>query len=426
MPSSRTHRANTSATTLTPIPLKASGRRFSGRFTAFITGSAKSTCRIFSARPHGAIIGARQTRTRESIQCSPQPMARSAVQRPDRKVPPKCEKPFHLDMLFEEALRRYAQAEPHAVTEREKAAKKRKPWPRRVVIARPAIEHPARYAERKRIITAAQTKLAAAAIRKARMILSLSTLSEPDANWWLGASELTLVASAIVLTVGLIGEWPDSESWKKRWLYNAAKVAVVLGVVGELIGDAGIFETSARLAVLQHAAIDHANTQVAAANERAGSAIERAAKLEKDAEELHAQNLALEQQIQPRRLKPDQLERLTTIASKYSGEQIAITSYALDVESALLGEQLVRFFRSKHIPFDDRRLSISAFGGVVLGMRVSGTDDAFAKDVRDAFRSFGFVAVGDQPAPVNTGISIGPPNAPAPVNLFIGAKPPPF
>ena len=36
---------------------------------------------------------------------------------------PKREKPFHLDMPFDEALRRYAQADPREVAEREKKAK---------------------------------------------------------------------------------------------------------------------------------------------------------------------------------------------------------------------------------------------------------------------------------------------------------------
>jgi hypothetical protein len=44
---------------------------------------------------------------------------------------PKHEKPFHLDMPFDEALRRYAQADPREVAEREtKAKKKRSKQPR--------------------------------------------------------------------------------------------------------------------------------------------------------------------------------------------------------------------------------------------------------------------------------------------------------
>jgi len=88
-----------------------------------------------------------------------------------------------------------------------------------------------------------------------QMILSLSSLSSDDAKLWLGISELALIVSAIVLVVGLLGEWPDSESWKNRTLYKLSKAAVILGVFGELLGDAGIFETSARLQVLEESAI---------------------------------------------------------------------------------------------------------------------------------------------------------------------------
>jgi len=38
----------------------------------------------------------------------------------------KYEKPFHIDMPFDEALRRYARADPHEVAEREKKAKKKR------------------------------------------------------------------------------------------------------------------------------------------------------------------------------------------------------------------------------------------------------------------------------------------------------------
>lgn len=39
---------------------------------------------------------------------------------------PKREKPFHLDMPFDEALQRYAQADPREVAKREKKAKQKR------------------------------------------------------------------------------------------------------------------------------------------------------------------------------------------------------------------------------------------------------------------------------------------------------------
>jgi hypothetical protein len=74
-----------------------------------------------------------------------------------------------------------------------------------------------------------------------------SSLSELDADWWFKASELMIVLSAILVGLGLLGEWWDSESWKKRWIYKAAKLALVFGVWVEVLADGGIFETGQRL-----------------------------------------------------------------------------------------------------------------------------------------------------------------------------------
>jgi hypothetical protein len=128
-------------------------------------------------------------------------------------------------------------------------------------------------ATKKIIIAIAAVTLAIAAMWYAFKIFSFNSLSESEAKWWLFASELILLISAFLLTLGLIGEWPDSEDWKKRFLYQAAKSAVVIGVLGELLGDAGIFETSRRLQALQ----DRATVKLLVA---ANEAKERTAKAE--------------------------------------------------------------------------------------------------------------------------------------------------
>lgn len=110
--------------------------------------------------------------------------------------------------------------------------------------------------------------LAIVAIWYAFKILTFSSASSPEAKFWLRFSEITLIASAILLALGLFGEWPDSETWKKRLLYKAAKAAVILGVLGELLGDGGIFSASERLQEIQETQISEAVNRAAKAEEK--------------------------------------------------------------------------------------------------------------------------------------------------------------
>jgi hypothetical protein len=144
-------------------------------------------------------------------------------------------------------------------------------------------------------------------------MLFLTSLSESNARSWLIASEILLLAATLVLVVGLLGELPESRTWKSRIWYKLAKVAVVLGVVGELFGDAGIFETSARLQTLEGIA-------VGTANEQAGKAF-------KAAEQLRSENLQLEAQIAPRNLTPEDMHRIADVLRSFSGRQLTIKPY---------------------------------------------------------------------------------------------------
>jgi hypothetical protein len=101
------------------------------------------------------------------------------------------------------------------------------------------------------------------------MMLFLKEISEDSAQWLLAWSEVLLLISAVTLAIGIIGEWPESEQWRTRLWYKAAKAAVLLGVIGELLGDGGIFEASARLQLIQDKTVQEARTNAASANERA-------------------------------------------------------------------------------------------------------------------------------------------------------------
>lgn len=111
------------------------------------------------------------------------------------------------------------------------------------------------FAAKRIAIAIAATILAIAAIWYAWKISTFSSLSSSGAKSWLRLSEWTLIIAAILLAVGLTGEWPEADSWKKSLWYKAAKLAVIIGVMGELLGDAGVFEAGDRLESLDNAQI---------------------------------------------------------------------------------------------------------------------------------------------------------------------------
>jgi hypothetical protein len=93
--------------------------------------------------------------------------------------------------------------------------------------------------------------LLTAAIWYAFEILVFSSLPESEIRDWLRVSEWVLFASAILLAIGLVGEWKESEEWKASLTYKAAKYLVLIGVVGELLGDGGVFKAGDRVTDLQ-------------------------------------------------------------------------------------------------------------------------------------------------------------------------------
>jgi hypothetical protein len=99
----------------------------------------------------------------------------------------------------------------------------------------------------KSAIEIAAITLLIAAILYAFEISAFSLLPESEAKSWLHVSEWLLFGSAILLAIGLAGEWPESKEWKEGALYKAAKWAVIIGVVGELLGDGGVFKAGDRV-----------------------------------------------------------------------------------------------------------------------------------------------------------------------------------
>jgi hypothetical protein len=192
------------------------------------------------------------------------------------------------------------------------------------------------------------------------MALALTALSESDVKSWLGGSEILLVGSAIVLVIGLLGEWPESWSWKRRKIYKLAKLAVVLGVVGALVGDAGIFESAQRLQQLA----------------------------DSKTEALRTANLALEAQIAPRNLSPAAQQDIANALRPYSGKQVRLRAYAVDAEGIRLALQIDAILKLVNI--QSFFLTPVESGMPRMGVNVAGppSEAAFAEAISTALGKY--------------------------------------
>jgi hypothetical protein len=139
-------------------------------------------------------------------------------------------------------------------------------------------------------------------------------------------------------------------------------------------------------------------------------------------EMLRTDNLRLEQQIQPRRLTPEQEKSLASLFAKFPGRTVHVSSYMQDVEGALFGEQILRAAADAGLPKDDKRMRINTFGTVVVGLSVTGTETPMVEGATVLLGSFKLVSVTNQPMQGNF-MNVQEEEASFPLKIFIGAKP---
>jgi hypothetical protein len=152
------------------------------------------------------------------------------------------------------------------------------------------------------------------------------------------------------------------------------------------------------------------------AGKMAGNALVRA-------EELRAANLALEAQIMPRRLTSQQQQSISSALARFAGRRMRIKSYALDVEAAVLGQQIIATLQAANIGGDDRRMSVGALGAIAIGIHVTGDDKELIDATLAAFSSVG-LAVSPEPVPIITGMALSDDGTPVAAIIFVGVKPP--
>jgi hypothetical protein len=116
--------------------------------------------------------------------------------------------------------------------------------------------------------------------------------------------------------------------------------------------------------------VEEAKNEGVNAGKAAGSALVRAAELEKQAQELKAANLKLEAEIAPRNLSPDQQKEIGDALRQFEGTQFVTWLYPSDAESRRLEAQIKTSLGLAGFSFAQQMSNADA-GMLITGVRIS-------------------------------------------------------
>src|SRR5216683_271102 len=107
-----------------------------------------------------------------------------------------------------------------------------------------------------------------------------------------------------------------------EWAMNVSLFLVAIGVAGEFIGNQVAGPIRKRLDAVKEAEIARLNKEAGGARKAAGEAIERAASLEKQAEEERLARVKIEEKLADRHLTPEQQHAIVAKLHKFSGRLV--------------------------------------------------------------------------------------------------------
>lgn len=237
----------------------------------------------------------------------------------------------------------------------------------------------------------------------------------------------------------------DLHAWEEIMIWSLAVAAIAaLGVLvstrvvillqrDALRESAQDFEKYKVEAAVQ---IAEAGKEAALANAEIEKAKERTATLEKGNLELQtnlekerSERLKLEAAIAPRTMTPDQRSALVTAWRRFARHRVSVTSYSMDAESALLGQQIASALRDAGLVVVEALTSVVPIGGLTSGIHVTATDVADRELAHGLAQGIGnntSLVVTYNPAnPEGSAAMIlgGKGGPPAGVTILIGPKP---
>jgi hypothetical protein len=240
-------------------------------------------------------------------------------------------------------------------------------------------------------------------------LFPISTMSAADTESFSDVCIAIAVIGGALLIVGLIGEYFESEWWKKSAWYKLAKMAVIIGVLGELLADTAIFKASEREQQITNQSIES---------------------------NLAAQRAMLEQ-LKPRDITRKQIDAIASVIRGKIGtiylyplEEIEASQYAFAVSEALkaggVNVQLMLSTTSGVPAFPDKFNAAVSITGVTAWE--SGGNHETVDLLMRAFLLAG-ITIGGEYSDAMAGIVDGKWVADAGVKspaIFVGLKPVPF
>lgn len=213
------------------------------------------------------------------------------------------------------------------------------------------------------------------------------------------------------------------------WANVGLIVSLVIGVVSTvlIVWMGNIKETDLRTRLSEaESRSTLAQGAAGSAGEAAAKANERAAELERQAEVLKTANLQLEAQIAPRRISLGDCMKIAKALSGFAGRTVEIRSYALDVEAAVLGQQLLFCLQKAGINAVDQRMSDEALGNMLMGVGINGSDSELMTALGRSLTSDGHLSNVQQRAqPIQSaGIrAVSVQRVKIDASIFVGVKP---
>jgi hypothetical protein len=147
------------------------------------------------------------------------------------------------------------------------------------------------------------------------------------------------------------------------------------------------------------------------------------------AEAEHLERVRLEAIVAPRTISVAEQRTIAITLSRFAGMRVSVTTYSLDGEGAVLGQQIIAALQVASIDIDNRTASMMPLGGFAFGVHVTGARNDLVVALRDALSTVGHLAVAPPNTPAAGGAAMGTgPENPVPTNadILIGIKPVPI